>query len=148
MTEQDVILAARFGTEDLQKEQLKRAEMSLEAEAALEDARVRAALRVAIRLGASVRDMDSLRDALHAAWSPAAEREDRLLDGIMEWHRQEDCCSGVTDPLCNILSLWLLVEEFWLDVIVETQAHARDTFSDPAVVAAHEAETLRRAMRP
>ncbi|QHN16559.1 hypothetical protein [Gordonia amarae] len=118
------ILTAEQTINRMQADQLRWAETSPEAAAALHAARTRAVLKVAAQLGAGVGLLHDLRIVMSDAWSVKVEHGRTLVVAVDEWDK-ENCCVNGYDPECDILSITGLLEELWPDVIAETDAWAR-----------------------
>lgn len=124
MYETSHILTAESHVNQLQQDQLRWAQTSPEAAAALHAARTRAVLKVAARMNATTEELDYLRLVVADAWSVKVERGRTLVVAVDEWD-QENCCVDGYDPECDILSITGLLEELWPDVVAETAAWAR-----------------------
>ncbi|NOP95144.1 hypothetical protein [Mycolicibacterium fortuitum] len=120
----DHILTAERHINRLQQDQLRWAQTSPDAAAALNAARTRAVLKVAAQLGAGVDLLHDLRIVMSDAWSMKVELGRALVAAVDQWDK-ENCCVNGYDPECDILSITGLVEELWPDVVAETDAWAR-----------------------
>ncbi|WP_255773565.1 hypothetical protein [Mycobacteroides abscessus] len=118
----DHILTAEQHVTQLQQDQLRWAETSPEAAAALRAARTRAVLHVAARMNATVDQLHQLRVMMAETWSVPVERRGDVAEAAESW--SEANCSG-DDEEWEMLSIVWLVEELWPDVVAETDAWAR-----------------------
>lgn len=116
------LLTAEQNIKRMQQDQLRWAETSPEAAAALRTARTRAVLHVAARMNATVDQLHQLRVMMAEAWSVPVERRGHVAEAAHSW--ADANCSG-DDEEWEILSIVWLVEELWPDVVAETDAWAR-----------------------
>lgn len=123
MDETTHILTAERRITQVQLEQLAWAEASPEAATALHAARTRAVLKVAARMNATVDQLHQLRVMMAETWSVPVERRGDVAEAAQSW--VEANCSG-DDEEWEILGIVWLVEELWPDVVIETDAWARD----------------------
>lgn len=105
----------------MQAAQLAWAETSPEAEQALRDARVRAALRVAAQLNVPIDRLHSLRLAMGDQWSVADERSGGLKDKLSDWYEED----GETAGMWEFEAVNAAVDEMWPDVVMETDQWVR-----------------------
>lgn len=123
----DHILMAEKRIAQLQEDQLRWAESSPEAAAALHTARTRATLRVASRLNATGEQLHQLRQIMCDKWTVTGERAGGVIDTAYAW--ADDVDEGEDDDW-EVLVLVHLLEELWPDIVAETDAWARGVLGD------------------
>lgn len=117
------ILTAEQNINRMQQEQLRWAETSPEAAAALHAARTRAVLKVAARMNATTEELDYLRLVVADAWSVAGERTGMLLEHF-DTSLEEFSC-GEKETYSRLSCTLYVVLDLWPDVVAETDAWAR-----------------------
>ena len=110
--------------ERLHREQLEWAASSAEAAALFQTARMRAAHRVASRLGGGPELLDGLRVFFLGNWSIEVDREMRQKHPGFDQDVQDEWFGAASDE-DGFDSLFYVLEDLWPDVILETDEWAR-----------------------
>ncbi|WOF19476.1 hypothetical protein IHV82_01480 [Mycobacterium avium] len=117
------ILTAEQTINRMQAEQLRWAETSPEAAAALHAARTRAVLKIAARMNATTEELDYLRLVVADAWSVERERNGMLLEHF-DTSLEEFSC-GEKETYSRLTCTLYVVLDLWPDVVAETAEWAR-----------------------
>lgn len=117
------ILTAEQNVTRLQQDQLRWAETSPEAAAALRAARTRAVLYVAAQMNATTEELDYLRLVVADAWSVEGERTGMLLERFDKSLEEFSC--GEPETYSRLTCTLYVVLDLWPDVVAETAEWAR-----------------------
>lgn len=119
------ILDAENHVKQLQELQLRWADSSLEATAALERARTAAVLRVLSRQGAAADVQHDIRVWVQERWTVDRERAAEFYVEADESGWVDTVTCGDGEHKSAIETALILLEELWLDVVLETDTWAQ-----------------------